>query len=730
MKLTYYIRLLLRKALWAILLPLLCAASVYWLTRDMPKEYISSTTLYTGVASGYSITNDGDQRIDYFAVNNAFDNLMATAKSRETLEEVSLHLLAEHLLLKKPDYKVLGAQGYENLEKVAGRKLMQEAQSLQDTQKVFNYLESIYTSKADNPIARILDDTKSFYSIDNIRSNIVVSRINSSDMIQIVCTCSDPAVCMRILELHSQIFIDKYKGLKTDQTNSAVEYFEGKLKEVKTRLQSSEEDIKVFGQKNQVINYYEQTKSIALAKEDLDKEIYKMKMDMDASQEALKLVENKLNSREKQITNSTNLMRMRQQLSSVDADIEVANVYANEAKVAELSKQKMLIEDSIKHETSNYNTLSYSLETVPRTDLINEWVTYAIKLDKDKASFTALNNQSANYLNEYNQFAPLGSTLKSLDRQADINEQEFLSILHGLNLARLRQSSISLSSNIVVIDNPFFPLQAEASKRLILVIAAFLVGFIAVGSVVIGKDVLDSSIRTPERAKKIIGLPLGGVALAEEKSKKEKAYQQPLSFILTEQLVNTLLPFVAKAIDEKGQAQVSFITTRTNVYKANDIQLLHEQLETLYDDAFWVIPQSSADVFSSVLPKDSFAVYKPGTSQLNYKCISSLANKDLSENRLIMYVSPVISQHALPVSIIKSSEVNLLAFNAGDTWQPSDKEFLVKTRDINRSIPFFTWLVNTSEVNIDSVVGEIPKKRSWLRKKVKKTVSLNLNSNA
>ncbi len=726
MKLTYYIRLLMRKALWVILLPILCTATVYWLTRNMPHEYTSSTTLYTGVASGYSITNDGDQRIDYFAVNNAFDNLMATAKSRETLEEISLRLLAEHLLLRKPDYKVLGWQGFENLEKIAGSKLMKTAQQLQDTQRVYDYLKAIYTSKADNPIARILDGTGSFYSIDAIRSSIIVSRINTSDMIQMVCTCSDPAVCMRILELHSEIFIGKYKGLKADQTNSAVNYFEGKLKEVKARLQASEDDLKVFGQKNQVINYYEQTKSLSLAKEDLDKDIFRTKMDMDASQQALNLVESKLNSREKQITNSTNLMRLRQNLGAVNADIEVATVYSNTQKAAELNEKRKLIEDSIKHETSNYNTLSYSIETVPRTELINQWVDYAIKFDKDKASFAALNNQNANYLKEYNEFAPLGSTLKSLDRQADINEQEFLSILHGLNLAKLRQNSLELSSNIVVIDSPYFPLEAEASKRAILVISAFLVGFIVVASVVIGKDTLDSSMRTPERAKKIIGLPLGGVALAEDAKKGGLVYKQSLATVLTEQLVNTILPAATTAIGDKGKAQISFITTRADMYRSKDIKILHKQLSLLYNDAFWVVPDSHAEVFSSALPPDSFAVYTPGTGQLNCKSVDELVNKDLSSHWLVLYVSPVVSKHALPKFIVKSSAANLLVFDAGATWHPADKEFLTKTRDIDRSIPFYTWLINTSDVNVDSIVGEIPKKRSWLRKKIKKTVTLNL----
>lgn len=727
MKIIHYIRLLLRKLLWVLLVPVLCAGAVYYFTRNMPKDYVSNTTLYTGVASGYSITNnDEDQRVDNFAVNNAFDNLLATAKSRQTIEQVAMHLLAEHLLLRKPDVKELSGVGYEDLKKIAGEKLIQKAQQLGDTASVYNYLQSVYESKADNPIARILDAKKSFYSIDNITSNLTITRINSSDMVQIVYTCSDPAVTMRTLELHSQVFIAKYKGLKVDQTNSAVDYFEKKLADVKAKLQASEDELKEFGKSHQVINYYEQTRYIAQAKEEVDKEIYRMKEQRDASTQTLQLIESKLNGREKQITNSTNLIRLRQNLATINAQLEVATVYNNAQKISELNDKRKAIEDSIRHETTNYNHLSYSTETVPRTDLIQEWVNNAIAYDKANSNLSVLTNTHGNYLDEYKEFAPLGSTIKRLDRQIDINEQEFLSILHGLNLARLRQSSISLSSNLVVIDAPFFPLVPQASKRLLLVIAAFMVGFILVGSVVIGKEVADASVRTPERAKKIIGLPLGGVALSEDLTKAGKLYKPSLADILTEQLVTTLLPLINHSIDINGKAQISFITTKADVYKAKDILVLHQQLSALYPDLLWVVPEQNKDLFLPILPAYSLATYTPSIEQLNDKCVSQLIHRDISSHRLILYVTPNLSRNALPHSIVKSSAANLLVSDARTVWQSAERELLTKTKNIDRSIPFYTWLVNVSDVNVDSILSEVPKKRSWLRRKIKRVVAHKL----
>ena len=106
MNLLEFIRLIARNWKVLVLFPLTTAGIVFFLTRNTKKEYVSNTQVYTGIASGYGITSGENDRVDYFAVNNAFDNLMATIKSRETIEEVGMRLLAKHLLVEKPSLRV------------------------------------------------------------------------------------------------------------------------------------------------------------------------------------------------------------------------------------------------------------------------------------------------------------------------------------------------------------------------------------------------------------------------------------------------------------------------------------------------------------------------------------------------------------------------------------------------------------------------------------------------
>ncbi|TFF34728.1 GumC family protein [Mucilaginibacter psychrotolerans] len=710
---------------WLILVPVICAATVFMLTRKSKKEYSSSTTLYTGVASGYSITSTEDERLDYFAVNNAFDNMLASAKSRETIAQVALHLLAEHLSLRKPDVKVLSPDGFENLHKMAGKALLNTAAKLRTPQAIYNYINQVYAAKQGNVIAYILNQPGSYYNIDDLKSNLVVTRISTSDIIQIVYGCTDAAVCQRVLQIHIEIFLANYKRLKTDQTNSAVQYFEAKLAEAKAKLKKSEDDMRIFGQQNHIINYYEQTRYIAEENEQLNREIYGQKIAKTGADNALALVKNKLSTRDKQIANGTSIINLRQQLSDANTALERAKVFGNTEKISQITARTRILEDSIKSASADYDNLNYSLETIPRTSLIKEWVDNAVSSGNAKAGLNVLNNQKRDYLKNFDEFAPLGSTLKRLERQIDINEKEFLSILHGLNLARLRQSNIALNSNIVVQDAPFLPLKAQKSTRALLVMLSFVVGFILVGSVIIGRELMDSSIRTPDRAKKLINLPLAGISIATNSS-KPKTYVQALRHLLAEQFISGLLPALNEAVTAHGTAQITLLQTKTGLFNAEDIKLTDGMLSQLFDSVHWVIPSGKQAAFATALPQGKYSIYEPAIAHLNYIDVAQLVDTTLSAYKLIIYVAPNPAQHSLPAAIVKNSAVNLLMVNANDTWLPVDKDLLIKLKTMLAGANLCTWLVNADENNLDSIIGEVPKERSWLRKKIKKVITLNL----
>ena len=81
-----------------LLIPVVMGLLVTILTQDSPQAYTTKAKVYTGIASGYSIESQQNASFNFFAINNAFDNLIDLIKSRSTLEETALRLYALHLI--------------------------------------------------------------------------------------------------------------------------------------------------------------------------------------------------------------------------------------------------------------------------------------------------------------------------------------------------------------------------------------------------------------------------------------------------------------------------------------------------------------------------------------------------------------------------------------------------------------------------------------------------------
>ncbi|WP_205402755.1 hypothetical protein [Spirosoma taeanense] len=111
-------RLFKQHLIWFILFPGLAAGTVYYFTQHEMKVYKTKATLYTGFTSGYSLRSaqEGYQH-DYSAVSNAFDNILTTLNSNQTLYYVGVNLLSEHLHLTKPNPYQLSATSFQALQK-------------------------------------------------------------------------------------------------------------------------------------------------------------------------------------------------------------------------------------------------------------------------------------------------------------------------------------------------------------------------------------------------------------------------------------------------------------------------------------------------------------------------------------------------------------------------------------------------------------------------------------
>ncbi len=215
MKLLLISRVFRKKWFWLLLFPIATAGTVVYTSRDMQREYVTNATIYTGLASGYSITSSEDSRVDYYAINNAFDNLITTIKSSETVEDVALHLLASHLQLTKPNPYILGPTGLAKLNELIDAKNRRQLVVKGNESATYERLKQLAHRPENNLLKKILYDSKSNYAIEGITGRLTVARKNTSDMLELSFKADDPAVCQHTLSDLIDVFRERYTSMKS-----------------------------------------------------------------------------------------------------------------------------------------------------------------------------------------------------------------------------------------------------------------------------------------------------------------------------------------------------------------------------------------------------------------------------------------------------------------------------------------------------------------------------------
>jgi len=198
--------------------------------------------------------------------------------------------------------------------------------------------------------------------------------------------------------------------------------------------------------------------------EDAEDEYHKEVMAQRAAESARDELERKLKISEKLSEQNDEILLLKDELSSINTKLTLLEVSdPSNASIADLEKRAEELTREIKVSLSGLYDLSHSIEGVPVSKLLNEWLNYMLEADKAKARINQFELKMQGIELKYDKFAPLGSQLSKLDRKVDVAEREYLEILHGLNQAKIKEQSVAMKANLTVVDETSLPLPARAA---------------------------------------------------------------------------------------------------------------------------------------------------------------------------------------------------------------------------------------------------------------------------
>lgn len=679
MSFVYFIRLLLRNILWLISIPVIMAGTIFYLTRHEVKVYSSVSVIYTGIASGYSLS--GNNKADFFGTTNAFDNLLALINSRDTKQEVALALLANHLMIKKYEPSLMAPATFKDLAKLVPdslRNIVVKPTYDETLEALHDYM----AGKEGNLIYNLVNSGNPFYSITAL-DNIKATRINNSDLIKIEYQTNDAVICKQSLELLEESFMRKHRMLKEGQSGSVVEYFDKETKAAYARLNAAEMNFMQFNKENDIINYYEQTKAVAVEKENLDAQNHNLKMDKMANDKTLETVNENIKGRLYQNEYGAAILKDKELLSAIKSKIAVGDIMGKQEPGHQRQQDSLKsIADNLdrKLQGSINNLYSQTLTPngIPTKTVLDEWLKSTLSFEQSKARLTAMDQRRTEFVEQYRKYAPLGATLKKIERQINVSEQEYLELLHGLNTAKLTQQNNELTTKLNVVDPPFLPLKPNASKRIMLVAVGFIVGLILVLIMILARALVNKTVQKPDKACQAIGIPLLGIY---------PLLNTNADFIAKSNL-RLLQQLLSRVAGSSGPVTVGLISIQKSEGKSTILELWQQQLQQLN---YKVVSQQWKD---GIMPYDKGADF-------------------------VLVEFPALDNMVIKPGSMPALDHCFLLCRANRIWGKIDKQLLeiFEKATGNRAA---LLLNGTSTDFAEEYVGEVPRKRSALRTYIKK----------
>jgi len=584
-----------------------------------------------------------------------------------------------------------------------------------DFKKTLANITRSYTSNDTSYIYGLLHYGGSkHYSVQSI-GRIQISRINNSDLVRLVYTSDDPGISQQTLKILSKVFMKNYKLLRSTETSLVVKYFEAQVDSADKKLQSAEDRLLQFNMKNNIINYYEQSKAIAGQKEDLDLFYQNEQIRLASSVATIRELELSLTARDSIYLKSDEINQLKKELAQVTESI-VINELASDYDVRVVKQINILKErqqelrNDIKFYVDELYLYSHSTQGIPIKSILDNWLVNTINFEESKAALIVLAKRKLDFVRTYQRFAPLGAMLKRIERDIMVTQQSYLELLRSLNLAKMKQQNEEMSTNIKMVDEPFFPITANSSKAKLIVLVAAIFGFVLTAFIILLLEYFDTSMKNPSRVARVTKMKLAGAF--PRLSSKSKANE--LAFVsrrLIDIVIQNIKLYLNKETDKIDDSPyiIAVYSTQNSAGKTLISNRVVNRLREVGDRVLFLNYSSDND------KQDDFNYaynYKITDNFIDIENLQQLiSSKYLRKvNKSYNYIFielPSIVYHTYPIKFVGSVDMSLYIINATDKLTKADAAAL-ETYDEVTLMKSMVILNEVELYNLYELLSDVP----------------------
>lgn len=682
---------------WLLWGTLFVTGLVIYFTQFLPYSYTVKSSLYAGITSSTSL--DG-AAVNFSVVAATFDNLVNIAKSRGTLEKVSLRLLASSYTHGEEwkDNQYIQAKHYRQLLQITPKEVM-ELIDRKDESKTLANLTAYKKNDHNNFIYSVFNRTIAFYSMVAL-DRVELKRIGNSDILDISYTSADPGLTQLTVAFLIEELINAYEILRFKSTNDVIAYFEEQVRLAKVRLSEEEDNLMHYNVQERIINYGEETKALAATRYQVDDRLEAAKRVYEGAVALRKMLDEKMDVRAQIIRNNTNLLQELDKVSNLNQSIMEKEIFISDnskSKSGELQKEKTELrqaEDRISSISDNLNEFAFTKEGVGIENMVNEWLIALINEARAQAEMKVLESRQQDIFDQYSHMSPVGTQVNRKERAIDIAEDNYRTQLSGLASANLRLKNIEMStSNLQTVAPPSYPLTDNGRNRLMYILAAFFGSMIFIILYFLLIEVLDHTLRDPYRSKRLSGLPVIA-AFNGISNLKYRGFLKACNRLAAAYCCNRLNKYMK--VGEPTVINLLSINSREGKSFLAKYFIRHWESEGL----------------RVRLVTHDYDFESNGKQYVQAQQLSDfwMLNEAEKTPDIILVEYPSIKDSSIPLPVLQKADVNLLIANACRLWRDSDNTTLAPFKEALKDTPFMLYLNNADRDVVESFTGELPPK--------------------
>ncbi len=693
----YLVRFLYKIRWYLVILPLIALIVAWFLTRHMERVYDTNTTIYTGMITGYNMEGTGS--VGGNSQTN-INNLMLIITTDNTIHEVALRLFARCMMYGNPnkDNNYISAEHFRELNATVPAEVKALIKHNSEAQTYSN-LKAYEKPMQDNYLFGLLN-YHPYFGINNITSRLKVLQLNGSDIIDIAYSANDPGIAYNTLDILNEVFKRQYENIRFGETNNVIKFFEKEVTRLYRILTNAEDDLIRYNISKRIINYGEQTKQLTVLESQQQNAVNDQLMNYTTTKALMDYLERQLGNRAQIIRSNREFTNGVRDISRIQSRISNLQLMSSENGGAdaeaqqELAKAQQDLQEAtgrVRSLTRDIEAASFNTETgVKANKMIDNWLEQVLLLEKAKAMANAQDIMQQRLDQQYLFYAPIGATIDRKERHIGFIEGNYMEMLKALNAARLRQRNLQMTTaSLRVLNPPMFPLNAQPTNRLMILLGAFLLTFMLTALYFFIIELLDRTLRDRMRSERITKIPVMG-CFPKESNLRYRRYNKTISDMALRQLSKALLPHF-----KEGQQNVlNLISTDA----ANGKSYLAQELENYWISIGLQVRRLTYD--EDFLAEDSRYIMAKDIKDL---CA------DILPDEIAIVEYPNLNDNSIAPALLNMGTVNLMVTRANRTWKDVDQKALKELEaQLENKDSLYMYLTEASRYAVEEFTGQLP----------------------